>query len=308
MRFLRLTQAILSFGFTMEIASAFCPAVTVAPTTIHGVSVSNGTPSWQQSNSQQFSIPSTTRRSRNTSRSLHVLQSAKIIPYVFRSVGVGLAYKAFKLQIQSKNTLDALVLLMTGLMSYFNFATKDNDRLKAAKRAVKRFDKHSEEDLKEDAEIVSAAKIYKSAIRVKIFYQFLSLVCMGLAKTSRELYLGAGAVVGSTIVFLVMGGGRFQHNASGRLNPVSDEFIAKAYKLDLSILVAAIAAAFLKTPSVVRQICAAYIAFGYFGAALQEMAPKSKAKKELNKAMFGKNTPSTPTTNDDDTESKNTKE
>merc|ERR1740129_124862 len=120
-------------------------------------------------------------------------------------------------------------------MSYFNFAIKDNDRLKSAKRAVKRFNKHSEDDLKEDAEIVSAAKKWKSAVRIKLLCEFLSLLCMVAAKTSRDVYLGAAAVVVSTIIFLLMGGGRFQHNASGRLNPMEEVFLSKAYKLDISI-------------------------------------------------------------------------
>lgn len=269
----------MALGFTVEFTSAFSPVAPVVTT------ISNGPASWQ-SNPMIFKTALPVKRRHG---SLCVLQSAKIIPYAFRSVGVALACKAFKVQMQ-KSTADALVLLATGLMSYFNFAVEDNDRLKSAKRAVKRFNKNSEDDLKEDAEVVSTAKKWKSAVRVKLVCEFLSLLCMVAAKTSRDVHLGATAVVGSTIVFLLMGGGRFQHNASGRLNPVEVDFLSKAYKLDISIAVAAFTAAFLK-PSVWKQICTGYVSFGYFGAALQGIAPKSKAKKKLSKAVFGKNAP-----------------
>lgn len=215
--------------------------------------------------------PRSGSQSSSSSRSLHVLHSAKVIPYAFRSVSVALVIRAAN--TMSRSTTDAAVLLATAFLGLFNFPKLDNDRLKSAKRAIKRLEKSDAAGAEND-DLVKA-RAYKSAVRTKILLQFLGLLYIaGWANTGRKVVMGTAAVIASTVVFLYMGGARWRHNTSGRLAPIEPKYFDI-----ISVIGAAVAAAFLESRALWRTIAAGYVALGCVIGALDGIAFK-KAKSE----------------------------
>lgn len=223
---------------------------------------------------------------RQRRQSRHVLQSAKVIPYAFRSASAMLIVKAANI-VRTNNELykktDIAVIVATALISFFGFADKDNAKLKAAKRAVKRIEQQQNKNI--DEETASAARSYKKAVRVKIFGQFLGLLWMaGGTRTGPAVLRSAAAIVSFVGVFLRLGGGRFRHNVSGRLDPLPTATIRNIWVIDGSVVVAALVASMGEggvVGGVWSPVCAGYVAFGLFVAALQGMArPSNKKAKE----------------------------
>ena len=225
------------------------------------------------SNTNPFVVANSPTLSTRT-RSLHVLKSAKIIPYAFRTVSVGLVFRAARMLAYPSlgyTKFDASVMTFAASMGYFYLADEHNNNLKSAKRAVKRIQQNDEkaEGAKQIGEEErNAAKSYKKAVNIRIVGQFLSLFWMAcFARTGPGILMGVVAAAISTIVFLFLGGGRNRHNASGRLEPMSPEAIQNLYSLETSMVVAALMLA--ATYSRPWTASKAILTFGFFGAVLQ---------------------------------------
>ena len=97
------------------------------------------------------------------------------------------------------------------------------------------------------------------------------------AHTFQQIILSAAVVVSSTIIFLLLGRGRFLHNANGKLSPMPPVILKKVYSLDTSVVVAVVVAASIP-PLFGRTCLARYVLISLFDAAIQGIVPSSKAK------------------------------
>lgn len=127
------------------------------------------------------------------------LQSAKILPVAYASASAALFNKAMR----SSSCSQKLVLLTTALLSLLNFAPCDNVKLASVKRALKANP--------DDAN----AKKWKSLVRTKIISQVLTLVYMIKASTILGTMRAATGVLGSSLVFYLMGAAKSWHTDEG---------------------------------------------------------------------------------------------
>lgn len=166
------------------------------------------------------------------------------------------------------------------VLSFSDFRTSDNVRLKSAKRACKKTMAISSETGKEEPS--EEAQKWRSAVRTKILFQVLGMLRTVLSTESKGLFRGASFVLMGNALFLAGGGeSRYYHDADGVCKPQNEDDDSSnssttSRKLVLSTLlcVAAFAASFAKSNLDAPPVLIAF-SFGAFDRNLRRILQSS---------------------------------
>lgn len=168
----------------------------------------------------------------SVSRSLPVVESAKVLPFAYSGASAALLYRATK----AVSKTDKAVLVATAVLSLFNLGPTDNARLSSAKRAMKRYPSCTP---------ISAARTnalkWRMLVRIKLVGQLIGLVYMAVSKSG--IMQGAAIVMATNVIFFLGGAGNANHDSDGAAAPMPASKSAGLLTLDTVLTVAALIAA-----------------------------------------------------------------
>lgn len=173
----------------------------------------------------------TVRRIPSLPRSLHVVQSAKVLPVAYSGASAALLFRATKTVTKA----DKAVLIATAALALFNLGPTDNARLASAKRADKRYppctppSEHRKNAIK-----------WRSLVRIKLLGQLVGLVWMAATKTS--VMRGAATVMAANMCFFLFGAGGAMHDEDGVAAPMPASKSRGLLTIDTILTVAALVA------------------------------------------------------------------
>lgn len=168
------------------------------------------------------------------SRTLPVVESAKVLPIAYSGASAALLYRATK----AASKTDKGVLLATAALSLFNLGPTDNARLTSAKRSLNIY-----QACNPPSEHRKRALKYRSLVRMKLIGQLIGLVWMIVAKTSTNIMIGAAIVMATNMLFFLLGAGGANHNKEGIADPMPTSKSRGLLAIDTILTAAALVAA-----------------------------------------------------------------
>jgi hypothetical protein len=195
-------------------------------------------------------------------RSLHVVESAKILPIAYASASAALMFRATKAVTKA----DTAVLVATSALALFNLGPTDNARLASAKIAFQNTPPASSGTAKQRRQ---AAKTWRSVVRIKIVGQLVGLLWMVLAKSGNGVMRAAATLMGANMAFFLCGAGGAMHNSNGAAAPMPTSLSRSILMIDTILTVAALIAASSPAESARRAVYAGIFASGAAVGALE---------------------------------------
>jgi hypothetical protein len=172
----------------------------------------------------------------SSSRSLIVVESAKILPFAYTSASAALLIKATKATSKS----EMAVLLATSTLSLVNLGPRDNAQLASAKKAFKNTPPASSGKAKQQRQ---AAKTWRSVVRIKIIGQLAGLLRMSCAKGTKGVMRGAAIIMAANVAFFLCGGGPSKHDDDGNWVPMPSNVSSAVTTIDAILSASALLAA-----------------------------------------------------------------
>lgn len=203
-----------------------------------------------------------TSTSHSVPRSLPIVQSAKVLPFAYSSLSAALIFRATK----AATTADAVVLVATSALAFFNLGPTDNTRLASAKKADKNTPPASSGKAKQ---LRQAAKTWRSVVRIKLIGQIVGLFWMVSAKSGTGVLRGGATVMAANMAFFLCGAGRATHDADGAPAPMPPSLSSTILTVDTVLTVAALVGASSPIESARRTVFAGIFAVGASIGALE---------------------------------------
>ena len=191
------------------------------------------------------------QRSPSLTRSLPVVQSAKVLPLAYASASAALLYRATKAATKA----DKAVLVATAVLSLFNLGPSDNVRLASAKKADKIYPPCTPQ-----SQHRKNAEKWRSLVRIKLVGQLLGLVWMAVSETSVGVMRGAAIIMATNMLFFILGSGRNNHDKDGFADPMPASKSRGLLTIDTVLTVAALVASASPVGSTRYAVCAGIFA------------------------------------------------
>lgn len=191
-------------------------------------------------------------------RTLPVLHSAKIVPVAYTAAAASLFVRVSKGAAAGLGWSDRAVLASTAFLALFHLGPTNNRYLKSSKRAIKKL---QNSDTPDDAKL-TAAKQWRTAVRIKVIGQFLGLVWMSVAAASTTIFdnivnsilLGATVIMATNLAFYGLGAGSVMHDDMGNAKSVNDATLGVTVGTDIMMTVAGLVAAFQPIGSILHTL------------------------------------------------------
>lgn len=264
--------------FTARSTSAFAPSHTAHPISsrpIEGFSTGKPSSSRSSSSSSIGSLRILAAPTLSSTRGLTVLQSAKIFPIAYTSIGATLLYRA----VQATTVADTAVLAATGAIALFNLGPTDNVRLASAKAAYAKTPPASSGKAKQ---LRQAARTWRSVVRIKLVGQFVGLVWMAVAAAkinSPGILRGAATIMAANMAYFLCGAGGAQHDYKGDSAPMPPGTASAILAMNTVLSAAALLAASSPLAYTRRKVCTGIYAVGVGFGAMEGLANLLSGRK-----------------------------
>jgi len=155
------------------------------------------------------------------------------------------------------------VLASAGLLSIFNLAVTDNQRFAAAKRAVKVYEGKSLPGLA--VKQFAVAKKWYKLVALQIIGELAGLIWM----IRGNAFKGAATFMAANVLFFVLGAGDAKHDMLGLPAPMKPKLQKFVLTTDLTLLVAALLAAYTPIGTILNTVGALLLSAGLMIGAVE---------------------------------------